>query len=72
MAPISQVGQLRLDGQNWVNMVHDLKLADRSDDSDTIRARLEQIQNEEEESKAKGEELKRVVERAAISSQAHF
>ena len=68
MAPISEVGQLRLDGQNWVNMVHDLKLADRSDDSDTIRARLEQIEQEDEEGRAKGEELKRIVERAAKSS----
>ena len=72
MAPISEVGQERLDSHNWINMVNNLNLADKSDDSDTIRARLEQIQKEEEESKAKGEELKRVVERAAISSQAHF
>ena len=38
-------------------MVHNLKLADKSEDSDTIRARLEQIGNEDEENKAKGEEL---------------
>ena len=57
MAPISEVGQERLDGQNWMNMVHNLKLADKSEDSDTIRARLEQIGNEDEENKAKGEEL---------------
>ena len=49
-------------------MVHNLKLADKSDDSDTIRARLEQIEKEDEEGRARGEELKRVVDTAVKSS----
>ena len=46
MVPLSDAGKPRLDS-NWEQWIKTTTIADKSEDSDIIRARLEQIEQEE-------------------------
>lgn len=51
MAPLSTAGQTIIDGRNWKELLQNTALIDKSEDSDTIRAHLAEIEDEKEATK---------------------